>query len=142
MDSTPDGAIHPTHTCFDDSLDLMVDLLKAQEEPGGDRTLVDRLRLVHGTCQAPDGHLYTHAWLEDIENGVATFTGIHQGERRHFQTPTAEYHEHLKMQDLIRYSYSQAFAWNRASGHYGPWDPRLRELCGRDVPAPPGSEGS
>ncbi len=123
-----DTNIYPTFHCFDDALDLMVDMLKAHEHDDPD--LADRLRLVHGACVWPeDGKLYAHAWLEDVQRGVAYFTGIFQGERMHFEAATADYHEHLEVQDLIRYSYAEAFQLNRKTEHYGPWVEHLRQLC-------------
>ncbi len=128
-DAPDTNAIYPTGTCFDDALDLMVELLKAAGPVEGEM-LSQRLRLVHAACVWPeDGHLYAHAWLEDIGRGVAYITGIYNGERCHFEAPAAEYTEPLQVQDLIRYSYREAFHLNRASRHYGPWVPHLRALC-------------
>ncbi len=130
MKPQSDTNIYPTGHCFDDALDLMVEMLKAQEEPGGDQTLHLRLRLVHGVCTFEDGHDYAHAWVEDIEERKAYFTGIHNGERQYFVVePASDYHEHLRVKDFVRYSYRQALTLNRLSAHYGPWVPHLRALC-------------
>lgn len=122
--------VFPTGKCFDDALDLLVTLLK-EAGPDEGAVLAHRLRLVHAACEAPDGHLYAHAWVENIAEREAYFVGIYRRARHVFVAPTEEYHREIHLRSLIRYSYAEAFVLNRIHNHFGPWVPHLRELCGR-----------
>lgn len=118
--ATP-AVILPTHTCFDDALDLCMAL--ARQSP----TLRYTLYLVHGICIAPDGEHYAHAWVED--GPWCLFTGIYEGSRQHFQAARAEYYADLQITERTRYRLKTAIRHNHASGHFGPWQARYRALC-------------
>jgi len=117
----------PTSHCFDNALDFISDGLI--QNPEDRDALVDELLLVHGICLAPDGHPYAHAWVEDGDRCI--FCGILDGELGYFATSHAEYYAEMRVQDVTRYTVRAALAHNRATNHYGPWEARYRDLCGR-----------
>lgn len=116
--------IHPTHTCFDDALDLISDWIKA------DRTQFERLFLVHGICLNPqkNNEPFSHAWVEREEQ--CFFVGIIEGTREYLAAPKQGYYRKFKVQEVTRYSVQEALAHNLASGHYGPWLEKYSLLCG------------
>ncbi len=124
------GTIYPTHVCFDDSLDLLVEILRAHEDDTDNvkRDLASNLRLCHGITNTLD-HPSAHAWVEDLRTDVVIFIGILDGERTMFKGRRSEYYEELKVSWVKKYSYKQAYVLNRHSGHYGPWESRLKDLC-------------
>lgn len=119
-------AILPTHTCFDDALDVLADMVKASPSQTAD------LFLVHGLCRAPDGHLYAHAWVEwertpaDVQ---CVFAGILEGECGHFMGDRAAYYAEIHVEETTRYPVEAAIAENVRHNHYGPWVARYREHC-------------
>lgn len=121
--------IRPTHKCFDDSLDLLVELLK------DDYTLDDKLRLVHGLCRTPAGELYAHAWLENSEERMCVFVILLDGQRNNVQMPFGEFYAYYRVVETTKYSYRQAYYLNNKHGNYGPWKAQYRALCkGPDEP--------
>lgn len=115
-----DEPIYPTHTCFDDALELMAMLNSPELQP--------KLTVVHALCQAPDGGVYAHAWLE--RDGIgAIFGGIFKGEKVYVEAPLEEYRAGLKIQDETRYTVSEAIRENRRTNHLGPWVERYRQAC-------------
>ena len=114
--------ISPTHTCFDDALDLLVALLRQNQ--GRRRTL----RLVHGIVLAGGSRLWAHAWLQ--EGDTVFFSGIVDGEKSYFQGSRAEYYAEIQVQEHTSYTVAMALEHNRTSGHYGPWKARYLALCG------------
>ena len=119
-----DLPIYPTHTCFDDALDFLVDVLR--DNPRERAALAQQLFLVHGLCQAPDGRLYAHAWVEDAVEDTCIFTGILDGTRRVFATPAHEYYAEVRVQEMTRYNLIQALQNNRFTNSYGPWEARYQ----------------
>lgn len=118
--------ILPSHTCFDDALDTMVEMLRAA---GPDAALHEQLFLVHAIV-TPEGYpAMAHAWLEDDREQTAIFSGILTGEKRRFVTPKETYYANQRPLSVTRYTYREAFVLNRQSGHYGPWKPEYRALC-------------
>lgn len=114
-------SIHPTGTCFDDMLDTLVDILRMHPER------VDTLCLVHALIQ-PDGtSLHSHAWLESADSVL--FSLLVEGALQYFQAEKAAYYAETRPTLVQRYTYPQALGLNRLSGHYGPWDARIRALC-------------
>jgi hypothetical protein len=114
--------ILPTHRCFDDALDYISERLR--RHPG----LVETLILVHGIARAPNGTLYAHAWTE--EDGVCWEGGLLNGERIWFSVSRDEYYAARQIQETTQYTCREALAENLRSGHYGPWKPIYRMLCG------------
>jgi hypothetical protein len=120
--------IMPTHTCFDDALDTLVELIKYDDSSGDD------LRLVHALCAAPDGHLYAHAWVEfDNARGetVCVFSGLVEGEAMRFLSPGPDYYKSLQVSaDVTKYTSVEALAENARTNHYGPWIERYQNYTG------------
>lgn len=115
-------SIYPTHHCFDDALEILAALNSGERQT--------HLRLVHSICRAPDGNLYAHAHVNDIEKRESYFRGIYLGCNFEFIASTEEYEAGLHIVEAIRYTVSEAIAENRKSGNYGPWIERYQQLCG------------
>lgn len=113
--------IYPTHTCFDDALDLISDWVLS------DHAEHYHLRLIHGICKMPDGRPYAHAWVE--RNGTCFFIGIVDGERCIVKATKDEFYTVYLVQETTAYTVLQALDENRKSNHYGPWKPEYRSLC-------------
>lgn len=113
--------IYPTGQCFDNALDLLVDLLR--EDPAR----VETHCLVHGLCLAPDGHLYAHAWVEDGETVLSV--GLVHGQEIAYAAARAEYYADARVQEVTRYSVREAYELNRQYGTYGPWRADYQALC-------------
>jgi len=112
--------ILPTHTCFDDAMEVVNLLLKE-----GDAGRIDKARLVHGICLAPDGPLagtpFAHAWVED---GTACIqAGMLNGEKVFFGVEREEYLRSMRVQASTSYTLLEACVQNLASFHFGPWEP-------------------
>ncbi len=118
--------ILPTGSCFDDALDFLEGL--AKEHNPILRT--GRLLLVHAICLAPDGHEYSHAWVEQDEKFVI-FRGIWLGVKNYFAASIDEYYRDAKVKDTTKYTPQQACIENHNSGNYGPWVERYKKLCGK-----------
>lgn len=115
--------IHPTGKCFDNALDLLCELV------GYHGPMTD-LYLVHAICRmSATGELYAHAWVEDDQTGVAMFSGFLNGKLQTFATPIEDYHEHLTVVEMTRYTYREAWKQNMEHGHYGPWIEKYLMLC-------------
>lgn len=114
--------IHPTHTCFDDALDMMGEMMKS-ESPSRS----DALRIVHAICLMPNDEKYAHAWLE--RDGVAWFMGILKGERVQVSCDAKEYREELRVQEFTAYTPWQALNLNYSTISFGPWEEKYLKLC-------------
>lgn len=114
--------IQPTHTCFDDALDMLCDFYRLRKE------LVPDLRLVHGICQADDGP-FAHAWLEDDTTSQVLFVGLVDGERVNLACDRKEFYEHAHVRECTRYTIDEAIWLNRKHENFGPWQVRYRVLC-------------
>lgn len=115
----------PTHTCFDDALDMMASFLDH------DPRSVERLLLVHAICLVPEGpdkdQPFAHAWLEDGEE--AWQAGFLDGVKVQFACRVADMVTELRVQHATKYTARQARDENHRSGHYGPWVEKYRALC-------------
>lgn len=116
--------IRPTQTCFDDALDLLAEWLRR------DRTAM--ITLVHAICLAPDGPdagaPFAHAWLE--RDGRIWQIGLLDGARVLWSVEPDEYRALMRPVAETRYTALEALRENDRSGHYGPWKPEYRALCG------------
>ena len=112
--------IYPTHTCFDDALDLATGLVRE------DRRRAVTLRVVHGIVH-PYDKPFAHAWLE--AGAQVFFCGIQDGEKRVFQISRSEYYAEILVLECTRYTLGHALRLNRQTGHYGPWTAQYRALC-------------
>jgi len=113
--------IYPTHTCFDDSLDLIAEWIKV------DNSQVKHLFLVHGICLLENNEPYSHAWVE--RKNKCFFVGIIEGKRETLAVSKKAYYQRFKVQEATRYSVRQAWEHNRISNNYGPWEERYLKLC-------------
>lgn len=112
--------ILPTHTCFDDSLDLICD--RVRDVPALARSR--HLRLVHGIALMPlyqpdAGRPFAHAWVE--EAGYCYTFGLMNGERVMVREARDSFYARLRVRVTTRYTVHQAYLENVRTGHYGPW---------------------
>jgi hypothetical protein len=108
--------ILPTHSCFDDALAIMVDLLAAG---------VPDAKFVHAIV-APYGKPFAHAWVEIGD--VAMFKGIVDGKTVVVTRRVAAHYKALAVSESTHYSIDDAIAAEETAGHPAPWDDRYREL--------------
>lgn len=126
MDETK--TIYPTRKCFDDSLELMVDMI--DQTPDYEKPeMMRNLFLVHAIVE-PGGQLSSHAWLEHDENECVYFVGLRNGKPVAFASPRGEYRRLHNVIDSVRYRIDEVYTKNRECKTYGPWEPRFQELCG------------
>lgn len=119
--------IHPTHTCFDDALDMLQEAIKANP----DSFTSDELKLVHAICLNPKGEEYSHAWIESTNShavNIVWFTGIYNGKRRQFAADPKEYYEEMKVKETTKYTPMQAWKMNEKFVTYGPWELKYQVL--------------
>lgn len=114
--------VHPTHTCFDDALDIF------DHVPISDNYVV-----VHGICNAPAGP-FAHAWVEE-RGKIIWQGGILDGRRGYYAMSLGLFYMHFAITKTSRYSIKQAAYLNGASGHYGPWRDEYKQLLGSEVRA-------
>lgn len=117
-------SIYPTHTCFDDALDYLCDILKSN--PAAARS--NEYLLVHGICVSEDLGQYSHAWLEQAGKFVL-WTGILNGERVLFKSDIAGYYKKFQVQETTKYTPRQAWEENAKHVTYGPWIEKYKILC-------------
>lgn len=115
--------IYPTHTCFDDALDLLTELIKAN--PKIVRT--NEILLVHGICFAPELGEYSHAWLE-MDGEYVLWVGILKGQRQEFKSSIKSYYEHFNVIETTKYTPRQAWEKNNEFVTYGPWEEKYLKL--------------
>jgi hypothetical protein len=122
------STIYPTHTCFDDALELLERAIKGN--PGAAQS--DELKVVHAICVNPWGEDYAHAWVES--NGThCWWVGILNGKRHDMVAERAEFYTELRVKETTKYTPIQAVSLNHQYGTYGPWEPRYLDLCNNGV---------
>lgn len=114
--------IFPTHTCFDDAMEGLADILDAVPDEA------HRVFLVHALCLLPTGEPYAHAWLEHGDDCL--FVAIIEGQRENLAAPKHQFYRQYRVQEVTRYSLPEALAENHRSKHFGPWNPEYENLCG------------
>jgi hypothetical protein len=114
--------LFPTHSCFDDALDL-IDAWVTD-----DPAEYHRLILVHGICSMPGGEPYAHAWVEREDQCI--FVGALNGQRQTMMVETVFFYLKFEVGETTRYTVAEAVAENARSNHYGPWKPEYIALCG------------
>lgn len=131
--------IRPTRTCFDDALEYLSDAgKKVFMETGSHeatQAALDELRLVHGICRAPDGHRYAHAWVEkanEVWQAGIVSGGEHDGKRIEYWCERSSFYETVGVIETTVYTAVGACLENVRTGHFGPWEPRYQELCGKN----------
>ncbi len=118
--------IYPTRQCFTDALEFFDELAK---EKNPILKMSNYLFLVHAICLTPTGEPYSHAWVEQGHDTVI-FKGILLGKPQYFATEKAGYYDEMRVtSDITRYTPMDAVKENLASGHFGPWIQRYRDLC-------------
>ncbi len=119
--------LYPTHTCFDDALDMLTEAVKAN--PGSFES--DELKLVHAVCVAPTGEEYSHAWVESNSTHV-WFVAITNGHRVQYVADRGEFYDEYQVKETTKYTPRQAWEENAKHETYGPWLDRYLRLCGKD----------
>lgn len=114
------AVILPTHRCFDDALEYLEDLIRAQD------ACVWSHRLVHGIVKLSDG-LTAHAWVERGDDVIQC--GILGGERIYYTMHWDEFQRELQPQAMTRYTIREAWEQNKRHGTYGPWEQRYLDLA-------------
>ena len=120
--------VYPTHTCFDDALDMLCEAIKAN--PGSAHS--DELKLVHGICVAPDGKKYSHAWVES-DRRIAWFAGVVDGKKTQLAAPIEEYYIEINVVETTKYTPRQAWEENYRHANYGPWLEKYKRLCNESL---------
>jgi len=141
-----EGRILPTRTCFDDALEYLARRLNEMSRPAFDQLMAEGgLVLVHGICIIPldspeAGERFAHAWVEERrddgstvvwQDGFLECAGELNGQRITYAITREEFQRELQPQRFTRYSPREAWEENRRTGHFGPWLPEYRLLCGR-----------
>ena len=120
--------IYPTHTCFDDAVQIMADLVRENRETLNSNRFV----IVHAIV-APEGKESSHAWVEDTEKNLVIFMGLLNGDRMSFSVDLGEYYLKMNVRDFTKYTIAECIAEEKKTGQersYGPWKEKYRELCG------------
>ena len=106
----------PTGECFNDAMEILVELLTVQQVPP------EQLRLVHAMALLPDeGTPFAHAWVE--HGSQCLFLGLYQGTRVLCTVPRQEYYQLLRVQHRTKYTPWQAARENKRTVSLGPWKP-------------------
>lgn len=124
LQSVRGTTIYPTHRCFDDALEFLVHPRFFSGQSGMEALM--RAYVVHGICLADDDSPYAHGWAE--LDGLAWQGGLIDGVHVYYAMPVLELRERLRVRECTRYTVPEASRHNVATGHYGPWDPKYREL--------------
>lgn len=119
------STVYPTHTCFDDAIDIMVEF--AQSHPAA--ITMERITLVHAICQMDDGQDFSHAWVESKHLGRAYFKGLQNGRKELFECDAKSYRKDLKAREITEYDYSAMVKENYRHATYGPWEKKYIDLC-------------
>jgi hypothetical protein len=105
-----------------------------------DAAAAQRQLICHGICLAPADSFvggrrpdepFAHGWIEDDADDTVGQAGILDGERIWFTVSRPEWYGQMRVQAVTRYRLDDALRLNWQTGHYGPWRPEYRALCGR-----------
>lgn len=121
--------IRPTHSCFDDALEYLIDALRRAPTA----TSAGRIFLVHGICVVPEtdrgselapGQRFAHAWVEDGDPVLVHQAGLLAGERIVYAIARDDWYATMRIETVTRYSPREAAAAaRRDAGRSGPWRP-------------------
>jgi hypothetical protein len=127
-----DDTIYPTHTCFTDAMEFLVDVVKHAP------ATMDEYTLVHAVCLPGSDRAYAHAWIErrTPKGTEAWQSGIWRRHRVQYAVMASELEQELRPQRIWRYSIEDASALNRETGMLGPWVRELEDLCTPHVCSP------
>lgn len=110
--------IKPTRTCFDDAIELLVEICIHQKH------MLRKVRLVHalieGNEPGAEGKTIAHGWLE--YEGEVFFCGIIDGRKVQLAQDRREFYKRTKPKLLIRYTGREVADLNERTEHTGPWD--------------------
>lgn len=119
--------IHPTHTCFDDA----VEILMLATEHGAVRT--GEFVIVHAIVEPPGEVAMAHAWVEHPARDRALFIGIvgdaADGRRDVLMARRSEYRAELGVRESTSYTLDQAIREELRTGQCGPWEAKYQRLC-------------
>ena len=113
----------PTHTCFDDALEIIESIIKAHP----DAAHTDEFVLVHAIVH-PEGEDFAHAWVESRE-GIVFWKGIVDGEKVILGSPSLEFRSGWKPVEWTAYTPREAAEQNARWGTFGPWEMKYLRLC-------------
>ena len=120
----PDGAYHPTGSCFDDIVDLMIALTVANKGPFTEKTMPF---IVHGIQLLDTGKKAAHAWLE--YRGRCYDMRIFYDKRTIINYSKKDFYKKLKIIDKTRYTPQACKEMVRLHGDTtGPWEQKYKEL--------------
>lgn len=111
--------ILPTHTCFDDTVEIITHLGK--ENP----RCLKEIKIIHAICTMPNGAPYVHAWVE--LGNEAMFVGIIKKKKAIVTVDKPQYRESLKVQEVTEYGVFEAAVMDVKYG-YAPYKPEYRAL--------------
>lgn len=132
-------AILPTHTCFDDTVEILAGIAAYAPEE------LEKYALVHAICIFPEGgytlrgrvagELFAHAWVEKRSpTGTEVLQiGIWRGYRVSYGMPLAQLEKMLKPQRRWRYTAEELWRDTTLRTVPGPWEPEIRALSGAHV---------
>lgn len=126
--------IQPTRTCFDDAVELLVEICTHVPE------MKENVRVVHalieGNEPGKEGDIIAHGWLETEDE--VFFCGMVDGKKIQLCAPRREYYKETKVRMLIRYTGREVADLNSRTEHTGPWDDIFRPYTGnykqKDLP--------
>lgn len=117
--------IYPTHTCFDDALDMLEEAVIAHP----DCVFTDEFKVVHAIClMKGSDERYAHAWLEYLGKQV-WFRGYLDGKLETFAADIKEYYEDARVQEFTKYTPREVNELNKKFVTYGPWEEKYLRLC-------------
>jgi hypothetical protein len=115
----------PTHTCFDDALELCVWLATGGGVPTSD--LHSRYRVVHGICWGRDvSERFVHAWVEEASSPLGSLAwqaAIADGRVLFYALPLADFRALWRVESELQYTLDEVGSMVLALGHAGPWEP-------------------
>lgn len=124
--------VYPTHTCFDDAMEFVN---QAVIEHGFDKAF-DTFFLCHGICAMPDGRLFAHAWVVELDRAAKQdyvwFSGVWRGQKIFGKVCKADFYNELVVtSDVTQYDMLRVCNENVKHGTFGPWEERYLALCAK-----------
>lgn len=116
--------IEPTHKCFDDAMEMLEAMGKADPSIW----FKDEILMIHGLGQEPvNGKPFVHAWLECGE--LAIFRVLCDGVPTEAESDKQQLREFMRITETKIYTTRQVLAENRRTGHFGPWHEPFEKFC-------------
>lgn len=118
--------IHPTRTCFDDAVEILLAMVLAGQDH-------DQIKVVHGMILSNEpnheGELIAHGWVEC--GPEVFFRGLLDGKVVDISTTRREYYKRIQIVELIRYTPAEVADHAERAGHTGPWAEPFTRYVGR-----------